>query len=147
MDTKSEAVRPATTDRATTHACSAGTGATWCQLTVYPGGTLPITSALSSSGGSLMSKETQPPCVRCRHAETCNHPPTCHALRYFKQTGLPITPPFRNPCPQLEMQKSPPLPPPKPRIILHKQLVFTSTRLEALATFHHEKEKEDASNG
>ena len=89
-----------------------------------------------------MTNETQPPCIKCRHVKTCTLPPTCHALRYFKHTGLPITPPRRNPCPQLEMQKSPllPQPAPKPCIITREQ-VFTNARLAALAGLHHEREK------
>lgn len=88
-----------------------------------------------------MTKDTQPPCTRCRHAATCGLPPTCHALRYFRQTGLPITPPRRNPCIQLEVQKSPPEPSPKPRIVEHSD--FTSTRLEALTGVRHKRQKTD----
>jgi hypothetical protein len=58
----------------------------------------------------------------------------------FPETGLPITPPLRNPCLQLEMQKFPPLPAPEPVIIKRKQ-VFTNTRLEALAGLQHESEE------
>ena len=87
-----------------------------------------------------MSQETQPPCVRCRHGESCTQPPACHALRYFKQTGLIITPPRRNPCAQLEMKKSPPPPAPTPCVIERKQ-VFSSTRLEALAGLHHKRKE------
>ena len=89
-----------------------------------------------------MTNEVQPPCVKCRHAETCTLPPTCHALRYFTQTGLPITPPRRNPCPQIEMKKSPSPPPPAPKPCITKSKhIFTNTRLEALAGLHHEREK------
>jgi hypothetical protein len=95
-----------------------------------------------------MTSETQSPCARCRHAETCSLPPTCHALRYFKQTGLRITPPRRNPCSQVERQKSPSLPigALKPRIIEGKQ-VFTNTHLEALMGTRRKRKRVEASHG
>ena len=95
-----------------------------------------------------MKCETQPPCTNCRHAGTCSLPPTCHALRHFRQTGLPITPPRLNPCSQIEMEKSPSLPvdAKKPHII-ERNKVFTSKHLETLMGTRHKKKRMEASHG
>jgi hypothetical protein len=95
-----------------------------------------------------MTSEKQPPCANCRHAETCIQPPSCHALRYFRQTGLRITPPRRNPCPKIETQKSPSLPigALKPCIMGRKQ-VFTNTHLEALMETRRKGKRGEASHG
>jgi hypothetical protein len=93
-----------------------------------------------------MTSETQPPCASCRHAETCIQPPTCHALGYFRQTGLRITPPRRNPCSQIETQNSPSLPigALKPCIIERNQ-GFTNTHLEALMGTRRKRKSEEVS--
>ena len=93
-----------------------------------------------------MTSETHPPCASCRHAESCTLPPTCHALRHFGQTGLPITPPRRNPCAQRELRKSSPNPVLDPRIIKRNQ-VFTNTHLEALIGARRKRKRDEATHG
>jgi hypothetical protein len=85
-----------------------------------------------------MMSEAQPPCANCRHAKTCTLPPNCHALRYFRQTGLPITPPRQNPCTLLEMWKPSSKSGLKPRIVKRKQ-EFANTRLAELAAYYRRK--------
>jgi hypothetical protein len=87
-----------------------------------------------------MTSETQPPCANCRYAETCTLPPTCHALRYFRQTGLPITPPRRYPGAEPEMRKHSPKPALKPCIITSKQ-EFTNARLTELSAYRRKREE------
>ena len=59
--------------------------------------------------------EAMPPCTKCRHADICDQPPTCHSLRYYTQTGKRITPPRVNPCDRREEQLVQPTPTPKDR--------------------------------
>jgi hypothetical protein len=88
-----------------------------------------------------MTSETHPPCARCRHAETCTLPPTCHALRQFRKTGLPTTPPRRNPCASREVRKPSPRSGLKPRIVKRKD-EFANARLAELAAYYRRKREE-----
>ena len=54
----------------------------------------------------------QPPCTRCRHADVCDLPPQCHALRFFTQTGKRILPPMVYPGIRIEEPEPAPEPPP-----------------------------------
>ena len=87
-----------------------------------------------------MTNETQSPCAKCRHAETCTLPSICHALRYFTQTGRPITPPLRYPGPRPDMQKRSLMSEPKPCITRHRQ-DFTNTQLKTLAGYQREMDE------
>ena len=75
--------------------------------------------------------ETPPPCVSCRHSEICDLPPTCHALRYYTQTGKRITPPRVNPCDRREEQSVKPTPTPKDKRGQHGITDEVAMELEA----------------
>jgi hypothetical protein len=76
----------------------------------------------------------QPPCTKCRHADICDLPPTCHALRYFETTGRPITPPRVFPGDRREEQ---PAPAPAPQT-MQQGHGLRDEQVEALRAFERE---------
>jgi hypothetical protein len=86
------------------------------------------------NGGTIRSdlSVASPPCTSCRHADICDLPPTCHALRYFESTGKRITPPRI--FPGKREQELAPAPVPRPRRVDG----LTDAEAEALAQFQRD---------
>ena len=76
----------------------------------------------------------QPPCTRCRHADVCDLPPQCHALRYFETTGKRITPPLLYPGEKREQAQATPA----PRTAQRDDRGMTADLAEALREFERD---------